>query len=217
MSDSSKPATERSSGDRQLAEELVERARSEGVDLVGPDGLLSGLTKNVLEAGLEAEMSEHLGYDRHDPSGKNSGNSRNGTRSKNVLTDVGPVEIEVPRDRDGSFEPQLVKKYQRRLAGVDGMVISLVAKGLTTGEVQAHMAEVYGAQRGNERIHGDRAGVGLGLAIVKSITQAHNGTLTIAPRSDGGLRVTAQLPNIPPGESNGTPDNQRQRLHSRRS
>ncbi len=145
MSDSSKPAAERSSEDKQLAEELVERARSEGVDLVGPDGLLSGLTKNVLEAGLEAEMSEHLGYDRHDPAGKNTGNSRNGTRSKKVLTDVGPVEIEVPRDRDGSFEPQLVKKRQRRLTGVDEMVISLVAKGLTTREVQAHMAEVYGA------------------------------------------------------------------------
>jgi putative transposase len=152
MSESSKPATERLSEDKQLAEELVERARSEGVDLVGPDGLLSGLTKNVLEAGLEAEMSEHLGYDRHDPAGKNTGNSRNGTRSKNVLTDVGPVEIEVPRDRDGSFEPQLVKKHQRRLTGVDEMVISLVAKGLTTGEVSAHMAEVYGADVSRDTI-----------------------------------------------------------------
>lgn len=152
MSDSSKPATERSSEDKQLAEELVERARSEGVDLVGPDGLLSGLTKNVLEAGLEAEMSEHLGYDKHDPTGKNTGNSRNGTRSKKVLTDVGSVEIEVPRDRDGSFEPQLVKKHQRRLTGVDEMVISLVAKGLTTGEVQAHMAEVYGADVSRDTI-----------------------------------------------------------------
>jgi putative transposase len=98
MSDSSKPATERSSEDRQFAEELVERARNEGVDLVGPGGLLSGLTKNVLVAGLEAEMSEHLGYEIHAPTGKNTGNSRNGTRSKKVLTDVGPVEIEVPRD-----------------------------------------------------------------------------------------------------------------------
>ncbi|MGB8361865.1 MAG: IS256 family transposase [Acidimicrobiia bacterium] len=152
MSDSSMPATERSSEDRQLAEELVERARNEGVDLVGPDGLLAGLTKNVLEAGLEAEMSEHLGYDRYDPAGKNTGNSRNGTRSKKVLTDVGPVEIEVPRDRDGSFDPQLVKKHQRRLTGVDEMVISLVAKGLTTGEVSAHMAEVYGADVSRDTI-----------------------------------------------------------------
>ena len=152
MSGSSKPTTERSSEDRQLAEELVERARNEGVDLVGPGGLLSGLTKNVLEAGLEAEMSEHLGYDRHDPVGKNTGNSRNGTRSKKVLTDVGPVEIEVPRDRDGSFETQLVEKRQRRLTGVDEMVISLVAKGLTTGEVSAHMAEVYGAEVSKDTI-----------------------------------------------------------------
>ncbi len=97
-------------------------------------------------------MSEHLGYEKHAPTGKNSGNSRNGTRSKKVLTDVGPVEIEVPRDRDGSFEPQLVKKHQRRLSGVDEMVISLVAKGLTTGEVQAHMAEVYGADVSRDTI-----------------------------------------------------------------
>ncbi len=130
MIEATKPA--RTPEDKQLAEELVERARDEGVDLVGPDGLSTGLTKNVLEAGLEAEMSEHLGYDKHDPSGREQGsNSRNGTRSKTVLTDVGPVQIETPRDRDGTFEPQLVKKRQRRLAGVDEMVISLTAKGLT--------------------------------------------------------------------------------------
>ena len=98
MTEASKPA-ERSREDKQLAEELVERARSEGVELVGPGGLLSGLTKNVLEAGLEAEMSEHLGYERHDPAGRNTGNWRNGIRLKAVLTDVGPVDIEVPRDR----------------------------------------------------------------------------------------------------------------------
>jgi transposase-like protein len=124
----------------------VERARDESVELVGPGGLLSGLTKNVLEASLEAEMSEHLGYDKHDRAGREKGsNSRSGTRSKEVLTDVGPVEIDVPRDRDGTCEPQIVKKRQRRLSGVDEMVISLTAKGPTTGELQAHMAEVYGA------------------------------------------------------------------------
>jgi len=141
-----------SSEDKQLAEELVERAKNEGVELVGPDGLLAGLTKNVLEAGLEAEMSEHLGYDKHHPAGRNKANSRNGTRAKKLLTDVGPVDIEVPRDRDGSFEPQLVKKRQRRLSGVDEMVISLTAKGLTTGEVSAHMAEVYGADVSRDTI-----------------------------------------------------------------
>ena len=111
MTDTREPAA-RSPEERQLAEELVEQARDEGVDLVGPDGLLTDLTKNVLEASLEAEMSEHLGYDKHDPAGRDKGNSRNGTRAKKVLTDVGPVEIEVPRDREGSFEPQLIRKYQ---------------------------------------------------------------------------------------------------------
>ena len=151
MTEATEPAM-RSSEDKQLAEELVERAKNDGVELVGPDGLLAGLTKNVLEAGLEAEMSEHLGYDKHDPAGRDKGNSRNGTRAKKVFTDVGPVEIEVPRDRDGSFEPQLVKKHQRRLSGVDEMVISLTAKGLTTGEVSAHMAEVYGAEVSKDTI-----------------------------------------------------------------
>lgn len=104
---------------QQLAQQLVESARSEGVELVGPDGVLTGLTKQVLETALEAEMSEHLGYEPHDPAGHHSGNSRNGTRSKTVHTEIGPVQIDVPRDRDGSFEPQLVKKRQRRLSGVD--------------------------------------------------------------------------------------------------
>jgi len=150
VTEASKP--ENSSEDKQLAEELVERAHEDGVELVGPGGLLSGLTKNVLEAGLEAEMTEHLGYDKHEPAGRNKANSRNGTRAKKVLTDVGPVDLEVPRDRDGTFEPQLVKKRQRRLSGVDEMVISLTAKGLTTGEVSAHMAEVYGAEVSKDTI-----------------------------------------------------------------
>jgi transposase-like protein len=107
---------------------------------VGPAGPLADLTKRVLEAGLEAEMSEHLGYDKDAVEGRNGGNSRNGTRSKTVITEVGPVEIDVPRDRDGSFEPVMVRKRQRRVGGVDAMVISLCAKGLTTGEVPAHQA-----------------------------------------------------------------------------
>jgi transposase-like protein len=130
--------------EERLAGELVARARAEGLCLTGPDGLLGRLTKMVLEAGLDAELTEHVGYEPHERAG--AGNSRNGTRSKTVLTDVGPVAIDVPRDRDGSFEPRIVRKRQRRLSGVDDMVISLTAKGLTTGEVQAHLAEVYGAE-----------------------------------------------------------------------
>ena len=104
-------------GREQLVAELVARAHAEGGDLVGPDGLLAEVTKRVLETGLEVEMSEHLGYDKHAIEGRNGGNSRNGTRSKTVLTDIGPVDIDVPRDRDGSFAPQTVKKRHAGWAG----------------------------------------------------------------------------------------------------
>jgi transposase-like protein len=137
---------------RSLAEQLVDQARADGKDLVGPGGLLSELTKQVLETGLEVEMEEHLGYAKHAVEGRNHGNSRNGTRSKTVITEIGPVDIDVPRDRDGSFEPATVRKNQRRLDGVDSMVISLTAKGLTTGEVEAHLAEVYSTNISRETI-----------------------------------------------------------------
>ena len=136
-----------------IARELVRSARSRGVAMTGPGGMLKALTKTVIETALDEEMSEHLGYDRHDPAGHGSGNSRNGTRSKTVLTDnVGPVTIEVPRDRDSSFDPVIVKKRQRRLGGVDTIVLSLVAKGLTTGEVSAHFEEIYGASLSKDTI-----------------------------------------------------------------
>jgi putative transposase len=138
--------------DEQLVRELAERARAEGVSLTGPGGLLGQLTKVVLESALDGEMDAHLGYRKHDPAGDGSGNSRNGRRAKTVLTEAGPVGIEVPRDRDASFAPVIVPKRARRLGGVDDMVISLVAKGLTTGEVQAHLAEIYRAQVSRETI-----------------------------------------------------------------
>jgi putative transposase len=131
------------SGD--LVDRLVAQARAQGLDLAGEGGLLQQLTKRVLESALEGEITDHLGYDKHDPAGHGSGNARNGHRSKTVTTDVGPVEVEVPRDRAGSFTPQIVRKRQRRLSGVDEMVLSLSAKGLTHGEISAHLAEVYGA------------------------------------------------------------------------
>ena len=137
---------------RQLAEQLLAQAKEHGVDLVGPNGLLNQLTKNVLETALEAEMSEHLGYDRHDPAGRGSGNSRNGTRTKTVLTEIGPVDIDVPRDMNASFDPQIVKKRQRRLTGIDEIVLSLTAKGLTTGEVAAHFQDIYGASVSKDTI-----------------------------------------------------------------
>lgn len=128
------------------ARELVRQARARGVALTGPDGLLKALTKTVIESALDEEMSEHLGYDKHDPSGRNLANSRNGKRSKTVLTGtVGEVDLEVPRDRDGTFEPVIVKKRQRRVSDVDEIVLSLYAKGLTTGEISAHFGQIYGA------------------------------------------------------------------------
>src|SRR5205814_4741527 len=98
-------------------------------------------------------MTEHLGYEKHDPAGIGAPNIRNGSRAKTVITEnSGPVEIEVPRDRAGTFEPQIVKKRQRRLAGVDEIVLSLYAKGLTTGEISAHFAEIYGASVSKETV-----------------------------------------------------------------
>jgi putative transposase len=138
--------------DEQLAARLVAQARSQGISLVGPDGLLQRVTKLVLEGALEGELTDHLGYQHGDSAGRNGGNSRNGTRAKTVLTDIGPVELEVPRDRDSSFQPTIVRKRQRRLGGVEDLVVSLVAKGLTTGEVQAHLAEIYGTQVSRQTI-----------------------------------------------------------------
>lgn len=141
------------SAEAKAAAELVRAAKEQGLSLTGPDGLLKQLTKTVLETALNEEMTEHLGYEKHDQAGVGSGNIRNGTRSKTVLTEAnGPVQIDVPRDRAGTFEPQIVRKRQRRLSGVDEVVLSLYAKGLTTGEISAHFAEIYGASVSKETI-----------------------------------------------------------------
>ncbi|UPK66057.1 IS256 family transposase [Rhodococcus pyridinivorans] len=137
---------------QQLAQQLLAQAKTDGVELVGPNGLLNQLTASVLETALEAEMDEHLGYEKHQVEGRNTGNSRNGRRSKTVLTEIGPVQIQVPRDTDASFDPQIVKKRQRRLTGVDEIILSLSAKGLTTGEIAAHFDDVYGATVSKETI-----------------------------------------------------------------
>ena len=141
-----------SAADEQLVRALTERARTGGLKLTGEGGLLGKLTKMVIEGALEGELDDHLGYAKHDPEGRDGGNSRNGRRAKTVITDTGPVEISVPRDRDSSFEPKIVTKRQRRLTGVDDMVISLSAKGLTHGEISAHLLEVYGAEVSKQTI-----------------------------------------------------------------
>jgi putative transposase len=158
---SSSPETTPDAVDEQLAAQLVAQAQSEGLNLIGEGGLLQRLTKMVLESALEGEMSDHLGYPSGDPAGRNGGNSRNGHRAKTVLTEIGPVEVEVPRDHQSTFEPKIVAKRQRRLGGIEDLVISLSAKGLTTGEVQAHLAEIYGAQVSRQTIwHHHRRGTG---------------------------------------------------------
>jgi transposase-like protein len=108
--------------------------------------------RQVLQRGLEVEMTEHLGYEPHAIEGRGSGNSRNGTYPKTVTTEIGQVELEVPRDRAGTFEPATVPKHQRRLDGLAGNVISLYAKGLTTGDIQAHLVEIYGTEVSRETI-----------------------------------------------------------------
>jgi transposase-like protein len=153
LNDVAKKKEVEQSAEQQAAVELVRMAKEQGLSLTGPDGLLKQLTKTLIETALNEEMTEHLGYEKHDPAGAGTGNIRNGTRAKTVLTEnTGHVEIEVPRDRAGTFEPQIVRKRQRRLSGVDEVVLSLYAKGLTTGEISAHFAEIYGASVSRETI-----------------------------------------------------------------
>jgi putative transposase len=137
---------------RDWADELVARARTEGAELTGENGLLTALVRQVLQTGLEVELTEHLGYEPHAVTGRGSGNSRNGSYPKSVTTDIGKVDLQVPRDRNGSFAPVTVPKGQRRLEGLSGNVISLYAKGMTTGDIQAHLFDIYGTDISRDTI-----------------------------------------------------------------
>jgi putative transposase len=152
--ESDKQAGRELSPEQAAAAAMVAEAKARGLALTGPDGLLKLFTKNVLETALAEEMTERLGHEKNQAeSGRESTNVRNGTRSKTVISDAaGEVEINVPRDRESTFEPQIVKKRQRRLTDVDEIVLSLYAKGLTTGEISAHFAEIYGASVSKETI-----------------------------------------------------------------
>jgi putative transposase len=113
-------------------------------DLTGETGILKQLTARLIERAMAGEMTEHLGYEKHAPEGRELPNSRNGTRTKTLKTDQGEVEIEVPRDRDGTFEPQLVKKRQTRFTGFDEKILALYARGMTVRDIQGHLEELYG-------------------------------------------------------------------------
>ena len=141
--------------DDRLLDALLERSRDEagGLRLTGEGSMLGELVKAVLERALEAELTAHLGYARHDPSGHNSGNSRNGTISKQVQTGIGPVPVEVPRDRAGNFEPLLVPKRSGRVSGgLDDMIISLYAHGMSVRDILHHLKQVYGTELSAETV-----------------------------------------------------------------
>lgn len=128
----------------RLLDELLKGKTPE--QILGENGILKQMSKRMVERALAAELTEHLGYDPHERAEAPRENARNGTSAKTVIADAGPLEIEVPRDRAGTFEPQLVKKRQRRLSGFDEKVISLYARGLTTREIQEHLRELYGTE-----------------------------------------------------------------------
>jgi transposase-like protein len=134
--------------DQGLADRLVAEARETGgiASLTGPDGLLSDIVSQILETALSVELDDHLGYGRNGRRPDGTSNARNGTSAKTVHTDIGPVGLDIPRDRDGSFEPVVVPKHSRRLSGFDEQVLSLYAKGFTTGDIVDHVADIYGSQ-----------------------------------------------------------------------
>ncbi len=133
-------------------EQAVAQVRESGGRLTGPDSFLSQMVKEVLEAGLDAELTEHLGYAKHEAAGRNSGNSRNGTTPKTVHTEIGPVDLAVPRDRAGTFEPVLLPKNSTRLGGLSDIIISLYASGMTVRDIGAHLQRVYGTELSHDTI-----------------------------------------------------------------
>jgi putative transposase len=135
----------------ELIDELLASVRSEQ-DIVGPGGLLADLTRRLVERAMDAELTDHLGYEHGQPPPGGAGNTRNGTTPKTLATEHGPVRIEAPRDRKGSFEPQIVPKGKRRFAGFDEKIIALYARGLSVRDIQAHLAELYGVQVGHDLI-----------------------------------------------------------------
>lgn len=133
----------------EIKDEFIDELLSEykkPEDIIGENGLLKRLVKAVLERALQAELTHHLGYEKHDPAGYNSGNARNGSTSKKVSGEFGQVAIETPRDRAGTFEPQIIGKHQTRFTGFDDKILSMYARGMTTREIEAHLKEIYGVE-----------------------------------------------------------------------
>src|SRR5688572_18164131 len=138
--------------DAGLLDELMSRVDSGELVLTGQGGFLPEMIKAVLERGLAAELTGHLGYEQGDPAGRGSPNSRNGSTPKTLSTEIGPVPLDVPRDRASTFEPRLVPKGQRRLGGLDEQIISLYAGGMTVRDIQAHLARTLGTELSHDTI-----------------------------------------------------------------
>ncbi len=140
---------------KEIPDELVDQLLAGRVGpgaITGPDGLLKQLTKRVVERATSAELTEHLGYELGEEPAEGQPNRRNGLTSKTLITEHGPVEVELPRDREGSFEPQIVPKHQRRFAGFDDKIISMYARGMSTREISKHLEEIYGVEVGRDTI-----------------------------------------------------------------
>lgn len=131
--------------DKEFVDQLLADVKG-AEDITGEDGLLKKLTKAILERALQGELTEHLGYEKHDPAGHNSGNSRNGSSRKRLKGKFGEIELAVPRDREGSFEPQIVAKGQTRFTGFDEQIVSMYARGMSTREIQGHLEDIYGVE-----------------------------------------------------------------------
>jgi putative transposase len=142
-------------GAGRLSDEVIDAllaGASSEEEIVGPGGLLARLTKQLVERALEVELTDHLGYEPHAEPPGGTGNTRNGSTPKTLITDNGPVPIDTPRDRDGSFEPQIVRKRQRRFEGFDDKILALYSRGLSTRDIEAHLAEIYGVKVGRDLI-----------------------------------------------------------------
>ena len=135
--------------EKPINEELIDELLADykkPEDVIGENGLLKRLTKAVLERAMNAEMADHLGYQKHDPAGYKSGNSRNGATSKTLKGNFGELELETPRDRNSTFEPKMVAKGQTRFTGFDDKIVSMYARGMSTREIQGHLQEIYGIE-----------------------------------------------------------------------
>src|SRR3979411_25737 len=136
-------------------------------DIIGENGLLKQLTKALLERAMQAEMTEHLGYEKHDRAGNNSGNSRNGGTTKTLKGDFGEMPLETPRDRNGSYEPKIIGKSQTRFTGFDDKIISMYARGMSTREIQGHLEEIYKVEVSDADFQRHRGGDGRGQELAE--------------------------------------------------